>query len=311
MKQFIKRSLIFILIPVMFILVLSIVIPPTPRTSSSLLFAKLDKDKLLANTPTPRLILIGGSNLSFGIDSSIIKERTGLNPVNTAIHASLGLKYMMEETKDYIRPGDIVLIAAEYSQFYKQDAYGREELLRTVLDVDRKSLRGLNLRQWVMITRYIPKYSMSKIKPSEYVHKEPNPQSIYLRQSFNEFGDVDIHWTLDNEYFDPYPPISGRFNQQIIEDLLEFEAFVADKGATLFVTYPGLGAQSYEYMEEQILHVERVLSTSGLVVLGTPDRFSMPRDLLFNTPYHLNRTGVEYRTGLLIEDLMEVINPGD
>ena len=64
-------------------------------------------------------------------------------------------------------------------------------------------------------------------------------------------------------------------------------------------------------MESQIKEVENILSTSGLLVLGSPERYMMTRDLLlFDTPYHLNRTGVEYRTGLLIEDLLEVYNPG-
>jgi hypothetical protein len=32
----------------------------------------------------------------------------------------------------------------------------------------------------------------------------------------------------------------------------------------------------------------------------------MPDSMMFNTPYHLLKTGVDYRTQLLIEDIIKV-----
>lgn len=241
MKRFLVRLAVFLLIPAIIILVVSVVLPPTPRTSTSLLFAKIDKDQLLENTPPRRLIMIGGSNLSLGLDSQKIMEGTNLNPVNTAIHASIGLKFMMDQTKDYIQPGDVVLISSEYIQFFNLSAYGGDELLRTVLDVDRSGIKDLNTLQWLRIIRFVPKYSISKLKPSEYIFKKSKAPNVHLRSSYNKYGDVDLHWDLEDEEFDPYPSITGFFNHQVIKDLQAFETYVKEKGASLYITYPGLG----------------------------------------------------------------------
>ena len=85
--------------------------------------------------------------------------------------------------------------------------------------------------------------------------------------------------------------------------LLEFEKKIDEKGAVLYLTYPGIQDKTYWILEDQIKLVEEELILAGLNILGTPVRYRMPEVLMYNTPYHLNREGVEYRTSLLIEDL--------
>ena len=303
MKDYLSRLFIFLLIPAVIVSVISVAVPATPRTKKSLLFSKIDKDNLLENTPSPRIILIGGSNLTFGIDSSLFKNELGLNPINTAIQASIGLTYILENTIEYIRPGDVVIISPEYSQFYGRYAYGEEELLRTVLDVDRQSLKTLNLNQWLNILEYLPRYAISKIKPSEYNYKENPFIGIYERKSFNEYGDVNIHWDHERIDFKTRDPIEGKFNDQVIKELLLFNKQVLEKNAILFITYPCLEEHTYQVFEENIIQVKEELIKNGFQILGTPTRYRMPKNLTYNTPYHLNREGAVYRTTLLIEDL--------
>lgn len=63
---------------------------------------------LLSNSRSPRLILIGDSNLVMGIRSGIIKRETDYNPVNMGLIVSRGLEFMLSEVRDEIRPGDLV-----------------------------------------------------------------------------------------------------------------------------------------------------------------------------------------------------------
>jgi hypothetical protein len=58
------------------------------------LAAVLEKDRLIRNTPSPKIILVGGSNLAFGIDSRMMQDSLGLRVVNMGLYAKLGLKYM-------------------------------------------------------------------------------------------------------------------------------------------------------------------------------------------------------------------------
>src|ERR1700730_2211300 len=115
MKKFLKKVFFFTLIFVG-IVSIGLLLPATPRSSQSLLFGEIEKDSLLNNAPSPRIVFIGGSNLSFGINSQMIKDSLGLNPVNAAIHASIGLVYMLDHSLNYIRPGDVLVVSPEYQQ---------------------------------------------------------------------------------------------------------------------------------------------------------------------------------------------------
>lgn len=53
------------------------------------------KCQLLEDTPSPRIIFVGGSNLAFGLDSQRIKDSLNINVINYGLHAGIGLKYMM------------------------------------------------------------------------------------------------------------------------------------------------------------------------------------------------------------------------
>ena len=302
MRNFINNILLFIIILLVLFFV-GVFLPATPKASKSNLFAKLDKDSLLKNTATPRIIFIGGSNLSFGINSRIIKDSLDLNPINTSIHATIGLVYMLDNTIDLIRSGDIVVISPEYTHFYGKFAYGGKELLRTVFDVSLESINTLRSNQWFNIYRYLLKYAFSKFDIREYLLKKETQIGLYERMSFNKFGDVYTHWKLENEKFFPWEQIKGEFNYDVLDILLDFKSRVQEKGAILYITFPCFQAASFENSLTQIRKVEIELKKKGFSILGTPEQYKMPDDLMFNTPYHLNKGGLDLRTRLLIDDL--------
>jgi len=306
MKAFLSRASWFFGILVLITLAITLLVPATPRSRTSLLFAKLDKDRILINTPSPRLILMGGSNISMGIDSNLIKEELGVNPINTAIHATIGLEYIADNVIKYIQPGDVVIISLEYSQYFGSYMYGGEELLRMVMDVDRSTIRSLKLFQWLNIIRFVPKYAISKIKPSEYFYKEQIDIDVYERESFNQYGDAVIQWTKTAELVEPYPGIDKFYNPRAIKRLIVLDHQIREKGGELIVTYPAIQEATFLNMEEQITKVKNELNESGLVLLGSPEEYVVGDELLFDTPYHLTHSGALYRTQLLIDDLLSI-----
>jgi hypothetical protein len=104
------------------------------------------------------------------------------------------------------------------------------------------------------------------------------------------------------------------FDHFVIDLLREFEINLNRIGAKLFITFPGLQDASFLNQREAIKKVERELEGAGFLVLGTPERYIMPDSLLFDTPYHLVKKGVDLWTSLLVEDLKNsfhshVLNP--
>jgi hypothetical protein len=310
-RKFLLNILFFFSV-LFFLFIIGIFLPATPRASKSLLFAKIAKDSLLENVPSPRIIFVGGSNLSFGLNSQMIIDSLGLNPINTAIHANLGIDYMLDNTSKYIKTGDKIVVAFEYYLFYDHNAYGGEELLRTIIDVSPNDLMELRNEQWANIYGFLPKYSYSKFKLTEYFNLFRPKEffnfttKIYSVTSFNEYGDAVGHLKLEKEKFEPFGLIGENFNHSVITELLNFNKKLQEKGAVLYITFPAYQTTSFDNSIPEIMEVETELKKNNFVLLGNPERYKVPDSLMFNTPYHLLKKAIDERTILLIEDLKQV-----
>ena len=247
----------------------------------------------------PRIIFVGGSNLSFGLNSTRIKQSLNLNPINTAISAALGLKYMLDNTQQYVRKNDVIIIVPEYLLFYQPYDVTSDYLLRVVFDVAPEKRKLLSIKQELNLLEYLPKFSLSKFRPSQYRGFKEN--AIYGVNSFNEFGDCDAHWNLEKTKFPP-DSIGGMFNEAVVKKIKEFESIARSKGAAVYLTYPCLDRVSFNISKDKILYVEKKLKEYEFDLLGDAQRYVMPTEMMYNTPYHLNKNGVDLRTDLFIED---------
>ena len=92
-----------------------------------------DKVRMLQEHRDPSIILIGGSNVAFGIDSEILENEIQLPTLNTGLHAGLGLQFYLDVAEKYARRGDIVVLLPEYELFSRSYSPSRtyaNELIR-------------------------------------------------------------------------------------------------------------------------------------------------------------------------------------
>jgi hypothetical protein len=301
MTSFLKK-IAFFLSGLVILIVIGVLLPTTPRASTSHLFGKLKMDSLLRNVPSPRLILVGGSNLSLSINSQLLRDSLYVNPINTAISWKIGFVYMFENTLKYVKPSDIIVASIEYSQFYDDAVYGGPDLTRTVFDVGRNEFFDLRFRQYCNMLSNLPHYAFSKFKPSEYFFTR-NPGEIYDRNATNAYGDNCKHWNLPSKITQPESPLPVDYDTYAFDILMEFERRVQEKGATLVITFPALQHTSFIIQEKGIKGIERELKDRNFFIVGYPERYVVEDTLIFDTPYHLIKKGVDMRTMLLIEDL--------
>jgi hypothetical protein len=301
MKKFILRTVIFIFSTFVLVILIAL-LPPTPRVFSSLIFSTLKKDSLLINEESPRIILVGGSNVIFGVNSQAIRDAFQINPVNTALTARFGLKYMLDNTCQYVKAGDAIVLIPEYHHFYWEYNWGSEDLLHLIMDVNRSKISLLNLKQIINCSRYIGTLTHSKFNLFEYM--TINHVAYYRVNAINQYGDLFAHWNMERPPFEPYDRINPKdYNPDVMKGIKDFEQKIRQKGAVLYISYPSFQDISFDKSPEAIRQVEAEYRKYNFTVLGTPDRYRMHDSLMFNTPYHLNKTGVDYRTELLIEDL--------
>ncbi len=308
MKKFFQKA--FILVFCLLAFIIAAVFLPAKSGRQNMLYTQIDKNNILKNTPSPRLIFVGGSNLAYGLDSKRIKDSLHINPINTGIHINIGLKYMLANTQQYIKPGDVVILSAEYQQFYGNLADGESELLSIVTDIVPQSRNLLDYKQYFNLVQLVPEYAQSKLRPIILFYKYPKVTEIgrYDRAAFNTFGDATAHWNLPAENPKPYPTITESFNENALQTLIHFRNAINQKKAKLYITFPGLQYSSYKNSVTAIKQVEQRFKGCGFALISTPEEYIIPDSLIFDTPYHLTKKGVDYRTNLLIKDLKKVIN---
>lgn len=282
---------------------------PNKPLEESLHYSIIDKTELLKNTSSPRIILVGGSNLCFGIDSEKIEKQTGYRVINAAIQGSYGMRFDINHIREYVKKGDVIVVSPEYRNFYGSSLNGDKVLLYILFDTYPKGKKYISVSHWLHLSQFFPKYAVEKINSVFKYYLMDDSTSIsntvYMRDSFNKYGDVNAHWNLEPTPFGTYKSPRGDFNPEALELIHELQSECVNKGADFFVTFPCLQKASYENMEAKIDLAYQKLQENNLKLLGNPKRYQVEDSLLFNTAYHLNKKGVDIRTDLLIEDLIK------
>lgn len=289
---------------------------PDVISKDSILEGLLDKHEMLERINGEKIIFIGGSNISFGLDSKKVIEKFSKPVVNMGVHANLGLEFTINDVKSYINKGDVVVLAPEYENFYTDDFYGMMELVSVLFDIDPSGRKLVDLTQWRHLFKYIPTYSAKKIKNYIFSPFEKKTSSSiispYDRKSFNEFGDTYIHWSLPNQSHLCSKKTNGseKINTEVMTFLKNFKEYTEDRQAKLIILPPVIESQSYDSLTNVIDLINKSLSSNSIPYSAEPVRYKFSSDLFFNTYYHLNKKGVDKRTQLVIEDLNNIVAGG-
>ena len=290
MKKFLVKVFI-LLIP----LIVGIVLP-LPENSYDL--AIIDKHRILADTESPKIVLAGGSNLAFGIDSAEIKNKLNFPVVNTAVHAGFGLGRMLDDISRYLYTGDILLIIPEYSHFtgaWNGDSAAYE------LIFDAHQYRLLWSSYYGMpndFSSYISTH-LNAIIP-----RGQNPLA-YSRDGFNEYGDYVKHLGMENRPF-VSDKSAGTLNQSYLNNFFRFIDNFTERGITVMLSYPCYEEQSFRNSAALIQELDvSFRAKENLLVISTPEAYCYPAEYFYDTVYHLNREGRAVRTSQLILDLQE------
>jgi len=295
------------------------------------LAAVLEKDRLIRTTPSPKIVLVGGSNLAFGIDSRMIQDSIGLNVVNMGLYAKLGLRYMLAQVKPYIGRGDVVVVVPEYDQFYGDFANGDNTLNTALLyapgdrigDFVRSySVIDVVLRPRVENARRSFLRAAASAVGREAAFFPPDTNPVYNRRSFNRYGDVVSHigkegMNPDSIFVRELPPLKD-FNGRTIDDLNDIADKAEEMQARSYFLYPSYIDRSYEINVAAIDSLHRRLKRGmRMPIEGSARTFVYPGRYFFDTRYHLNEEGRRLRSARMIELLRELgrrdgwLPPGD
>ncbi|HPI72375.1 MAG TPA: hypothetical protein PK843_05370 [bacterium] len=270
--------------------------------------ATIDKHQRLAQTPSPKVVLVGGSNLACGVDTERLEQAIGCPVVNMGLHADIGLAYMLAEVRGHLAAGDRVILIPEYEQFFGL-RNGNMGVLKAMSYQQGgwKYLRTPD--QWAVALLQSVNYLQGKLKYylEQTFHVEQDPHyHIYHRGGFNPFGDLVSH--LDQppvplQENDVQPFNAARLDRRSIRLINRFNQEMQAKGVQVCLLYPGYYDRLLSRHTPALNRLREALGELQCPVLGTPERYAFPLECFYDTEYHLNRRGRSLRTEKMIVDL--------
>lgn len=286
-----------------------------PAEKDGYIAAIQDKELLLLSSKSPRIIFVGGSNLAFGLDSELVEKEFGLPVINFGLHANLGLETSLNIIQKYAAQGDIIVVVPEYEYFDDALAiYGGNDLLSDFLETDPANIQYIAEAKWIdlpLIALGIPERKINrKIAPllTDWT------RGVYIRSSFNSYGDVIGH--IGKPPLDPNGiPADGVLQANRMLSTTSFELLdmfhqeITDKGGIVLFDFPSLRMRNCKNTgSEKFASLLLALKTRTTIpLLSTPYDRCYPDNYFYDTKYHLIDVGREIRTQQVIKSLKPLL----
>ena len=301
-KFFVK---IFILLIPLIVGIVIIVFFPLPANSYDLVI--IDKHRILANTKSPKIVLAGGSNLAFGIDSMEIKDKLNFPVVNTGVQQGFGLGRILDDISRFLHKRDVLLIIPEYNHF-TSTWNGNIAAYELILDVRQYQL--LLASYYGLPNGFSQYFSMKYDILKQTVRqsiRQINTQNenplMYSRNGFNEYGDNVKHLGMENQPFKPAGNL-GVLNQSYLNSFFRLVDNFTKRGIMVMLSYPSYEEQSFRNSAALIQELDILFrAKENLLVISAPESYCYPAEYFYDSVYHLNREGRATRTNQLILDL--------
>lgn len=265
----------------------------------------LDKMERLNSIEEPKIILVGNSNLSFGMNSPAIEQTIGMPVVNLGLHGGLGNAFHEEMAKDGIKEGDIVVLC---HLDYANNELSDPALAWITIEKHFSLWPLIRIQDVPSMLRGYPQYVIQAARNWLSGSDVPQVNSCYARNAFNEHGDIVVRPNQETTQFEFYEgsitvPEIGKAG---IERINRFHDYVKSKGATLLVSFFPVASGEFTPPEDMYINMQKELTEQlDCEIISDIRDYFIPYEFFYDTAYHLDDQGVEMRTKQLIADLQE------
>ncbi|MBD3170336.1 MAG: hypothetical protein GF307_12695 [candidate division Zixibacteria bacterium] len=268
-----------------------------------------NKQKLLRETPSPRMIFVGGSGLAYGLDSEMIGSHfERYNVINTGLAYKIGMRFMLENVKTHLKPGDLVVLIPEYQLFYEY--FDGSITLFAIVEIEPDVVESISFSQVFSMLDEFPQYFQRHFNflVNSTILNKSMALSYEKVSNFNRYGDFEGHLGLKSVDITKIPlfaPDQGKeFDKDSKDYLNRFYGDIREKGADAVLIFPLISGFHYRTHKEKIDLVYDFLKDGlNMPILNTPQEFTADSRLFFNQKYHMNIEGRKYYNPLIINKL--------
>ncbi len=301
--SFLRRAIAFGGLLLLLLVLVAVVGPPvTPVDYTEATIAKHARAR---HVGSPKALLVGGSNVAFGVESATLEQVLCMPVVNLGLHAGLGFRYMTNEAIELMGPGDLVIVALEESNYI--DPVKDHEVIYQMVD---RYPHALAYVPWwdrprvvagILVLRL---QSLWKKWTGRWSFTEEHP--LYRASGFNDRGDMVAHLAIpkpDELEDDGLDGKSTVMSHQFAPLANRLEAHAQEQGATVVYTWPARATSGYDPVRSKAIH--DALTAQGRTLLGMAAENVYPDSMMHDTRYHLRADGRADRTARLSQQLCD------
>ena len=269
--------------------------------------------ELLKNAPGPRIILAGGSNVSFGLDAQLMQRTLGIPVINDGLHAGLGI-VPLRELAEYLRPGDVVIISLEYQLFSSQDVMdGDLAFLSDWIEYSPARIRYLS-HPWrqapALYATMLQRKVNRQVNTYLFGGSLAEVRNVFIGTKYNLNGDFighlqEVSTPRRKISAEPYPVF--QFQEEVLIFLERFHERAREMGAEVYFEAPASRVTNCENTGETAManFFKTLVERSSIPVITPFEEVCLPDKYFFDTAYHLNAQGRELRTQRLIRNFLQ------
>lgn len=264
-----------------------------------------------------RLILIGGSNIAFGIDTELLEdclEAYGYSYTvcPLGLYAAVGSSAMLELAQRTVRAGDVVVLAIEPTTETMSTYFGATAFWKCAEENPRLLLRLGKEKSAALAGSFIPylQERWSIYRSKDY----PKAEGVYSRAAFSESCNMSYPregntLTLG---FDPAVPINLaelEFQEDFVQQVNRFCTQAEKKGASVYWSFSPMNRSAVADGSRQALEqfFTRCNQSFCCPIISDPGQYLLDSGWFYDSNFHLNTAGAQLRTQLLCEDLLTIL----
>ena len=313
-KSWLNFICILLCVLVPFAAVASVIVFVPSQFENTFLGAMKIKIDRMESVKEPKIVVVGGSSVPFGVDSKQMEEMLGMPVVNFGLYATLGTKLMLDLSREYINEGDIIILAPEtdaqtYSMFFGAEAAWQ------AADSDLSLLPKIAKDNFGAMLGGAWKYAAQKIKYS--LSDSPlDPEGVYNVKSFDEYGDI-IYLREYNHMSSMYDssleikPSPDMISAEFIAYVNEYVDYAESKGARVLFSFApmNMDALSADVTMEMLEEFTNYISENFKAeLISDPNAYIYESGYFYDSNFHLNDAGAVMHTANLAYDVAEAMD---
>lgn len=300
------------------------------------------KKHLASRMPSPKIVIVSGSNGLFGLNSKMLSDYSGMPVVNATLHAGLPLDWLLHYANDIAKKGDIVILPLEATYYYLDFSHPSLWMMKQVTTWNKEYFYSLSLIRKVQFITSEPimmlidrcKQKMHKKKIfKKYPDRKARSPEILIKnyETYPKFKAFNYHYLNTNAQGDlmntcslgSHPPAlekvnyfsTAKFNWRALALLQSTIKKMEKRGVQVWISFPPMVKNERTQSEgtkENMKSLLSILADLKISVLGSPIDFTVfDKTDYIDTEYHLTCTARDKRSKILGEQIRSLLMAHD